>query len=111
MHISWTVIYKTTGADGKPTVLFMPSLLPISFTLIFLILYNQDYHTQGRAQPQPESKNDYTLLSASEVAGYTELMFERLTDTSDDQDIKFVVSVCIYPKSSSSLISQPDPTV
>lgn len=52
--------------------------------------YLMDYYTQGRAQPQPESKNDYTLLSASEVAGYTELMFERLTDTSDDQDIKFV---------------------
>ncbi|CAH3168922.1 unnamed protein product [Pocillopora meandrina] len=58
--------------------------------------YLMDYYTQGRAQPQPESKNDYTLLSASEVAGYTELMFERLTDTNDDQDIQFVPGGAVH---------------
>ncbi|PFX12052.1 DBH-like monooxygenase protein 2-like, partial [Stylophora pistillata] len=47
--------------------------------------------TAGQSQPQPDRQNDdYKLLSASEVGGYTELMFERTTNTDDDQDIQFV---------------------
>ncbi|KAL9982005.1 hypothetical protein ACROYT_G010784 [Oculina patagonica] len=51
--------------------------------------YLNDYHTQGRFQPQPDANQDYKLLSASEPGGYTELMFERKRDTGDINDIHF----------------------
>ena len=44
-------------------------------------------------QPVPDASQDYTLLSASEEGGYTELMFERPRDTNDDdEDLLFMVS-------------------
>ncbi|KAL9982002.1 hypothetical protein ACROYT_G010781 [Oculina patagonica] len=52
--------------------------------------YLNDYYTQGRTQPQPDANQDYTLISASESGGYTELMFERPLDTGDSKDYKFV---------------------
>ncbi|XP_022802431.1 uncharacterized protein LOC111339954 isoform X1 [Stylophora pistillata] len=59
--------------------------------------YLDDYYTQGQGQPQPDRQNDdYKLLSASEVGGYTELMFERTTNTDDDQDIQFVPGGAVH---------------
>ncbi|KAL9982003.1 hypothetical protein ACROYT_G010782 [Oculina patagonica] len=58
--------------------------------------YLNDYYTQGRNQPQPDANQDYTLISASESGGYTELMFERKRDTGDSNDIQFVVGGEVY---------------
>ena len=53
----------------------------------------QDSFTSGRRQPPPDASQDYQLLNASEVGGYTELMFERRRDTGDnDNDLTFMVS-------------------
>ncbi|KAJ7333721.1 DBH-like monooxygenase protein 1 [Desmophyllum pertusum] len=51
--------------------------------------YLNDYYTEGRGRPLPDSKKDYELLSASEVGGYTELMFKRPRDTEDSKDVQF----------------------
>jgi len=51
--------------------------------------YLSDYFTEGQSQPEPDISQDYTLLSASEVGGYTELMFERPRDTGDSNDLIF----------------------
>ena len=43
-------------------------------------------------RPAPDANQDYNLLGASEVGGYTELIFERPRDTKDDNDLTFMVS-------------------
>lgn len=60
--------------------------------MVYLRLIWQDYFTRGRSQPLPDASQDYKLLNASEVGGYTELMFERPRDTKDDEDLLFLVS-------------------
>ena len=57
------------------------------------LLFRQDYFTRGRSQPLPDASQDYRLLNASEVGGYTELMFQRPRDTRDDEDLLFLVSL------------------
>ncbi|CAH3182619.1 unnamed protein product [Porites evermanni] len=55
--------------------------------------YLNDYFTRGQIQPTLDASPDYQLLNASEVGGYTELMFERRRDTGDnDNDLTFMVS-------------------
>lgn len=59
--------------------------------------YLEDYYTQEQSQPKPDRQdNDYKLLSASEEGGYTELMFERTTNTDDDQDLQFVPGSAVH---------------
>ncbi|XP_073258795.1 uncharacterized protein [Porites lutea] len=53
--------------------------------------YLNDYFTRGQIQPTLDASPDYQLLNASEVGGYTELMFERRRDTGDnDNDLTFM---------------------
>lgn len=49
----------------------------------------------GRTRPLLDESQDYKLLKASEVDGYTELMFERRRDTGDTNDLAFMVSMCL----------------
>lgn len=53
--------------------------------------YLNDSFTSGQRRPPPDASQDYQLLNASEVGGYTELMFERRRDTGDnDNDLTFM---------------------
>ena len=45
----------------------------------------------GQIQPLPDPSNDYQLVYASEIGGYTELMFQRQRDTNDNNDLQFEV--------------------
>ncbi|XP_068749304.1 uncharacterized protein [Montipora capricornis] len=51
--------------------------------------YLSDYKTFGKRRPTLDASQDYALLNASEVGGYTELMFERPRDTKDNNDFAF----------------------
>ncbi|XP_067033523.1 uncharacterized protein [Acropora muricata] len=51
--------------------------------------YLWDYKTFGRTRPTLDDSQDYTLLDASEAGGYTQLIFERLRDTGDENDFAF----------------------
>lgn len=51
--------------------------------------YLSDYKTFGKRRPTLDASQDYALLNASEVEGYTELMFERPRDTKDNNDFAF----------------------
>jgi len=53
--------------------------------------YLNDYYTRGQTLPEIDNNQDYQLVYASEIGGYTELMFQRPRDTSDDTDIQFAV--------------------
>ena len=77
-------------------ILIQISLSKFINLLHIIFIFHQDYYTEGRTQPLPDDSQDYQLVYASEIGGYTELMFQRPRDTSDNEDIKFEVRLNIY---------------
>lgn len=54
----------------------------------FTSFYRQDYLTTGRMMPMPDKEQNYMMMSASEMNGYTNLVFYRKRDTGDaKQDV------------------------
>ena len=54
----------------------------------FTSFYRQDYLTTGRMMPMPDKEQNYMMMSASEMNGYTNLVFYRKRDTGDaEQDV------------------------
>ena len=65
-----------------------PQLLITYFPLKF---FTQDYFTTGRLRPNPDVINDYVLMSAMEMDGYTNLVFNRKRKTGDVKDVEIKV--------------------
>ena len=57
----------------------------------YYIYFRQDYYTRGRTIPGLDENQNYQLVYASEIGGYTELMFHRPRNTNDNDDIQFEV--------------------
>ena len=62
----------------------------------YYIHFRQDYYTRGRTIPGLDDNQNYQLVYASEIGEYTELMFQRPRDTSDNDDIQFEVGFNLY---------------
>ena len=57
-----------------------------------MFLYPQDYWSTSTIKPSKDSANNFVLISATEAAGYTTVVFERYPETSDTfNDVQFKV--------------------
>lgn len=55
----------------------------------------QDYHASGNGRPQLDESQDWTLISASESDGHTQLQFSRKLNTCDEDDDVAITVNCI----------------
>ena len=55
-------------------------------------MYLQDYWSTGRTSPPKDIGNNFELVEATEMAGYTSVKFERnLTTGEANLDVQFTV--------------------
>ena len=91
-------IYYPVAWENKFTfnLALLVSVLVVNISKCFTLSCRQDFWSTGTRRPALDTMQNVTLITASEMNGYTMVDFKRLANSADPQDVAIMVRTRNY---------------